>query len=50
MVDGGVIPEGARPWAEPDPSCEMLIRISPERSRSAAIWAETARRLGVSDG
>lgn len=51
MDDGGMLPEGTRPWSEPDPRCELFIRVSPEQQkRNVDIWAETARRLGVADG
>lgn len=30
-------------------SPEWFARVSPPSARSEAIWAETARRLGVSD-
>ncbi|MCT1395671.1 hypothetical protein M4D51_08020 [Microbacterium sp. p3-SID338] len=38
------------PWPEgPDGSPEYFIRACPPSPRSVAIWAETARRLGVCD-
>jgi hypothetical protein len=49
VADGGMLPPGTPMWDPDDVEC--YIPLDPEdRVRSASIWAETARRLGASDG